>query len=69
MWQKVHTRATSSLLWNVRRLTKETSGWIQLKKIFYKNATNFTFEKYVTSLRGYLMCWRNMVLYSMSIRW
>ena len=34
---------------------------MDLKKIFYKNGTTFTFEKYVTKFRVYSICWRNMV--------
>ena len=39
------------------------------KKIFYKNETNFTFEKHVTKIKGISMCWEIMVHQYMRIRW
>ena len=31
---------------------RKQASRVNLKKIFYKNETNFTFEKYVTKLKG-----------------
>ena len=40
----------------------------QLRRIFYKNETTLTFEKYVTKIKGYLICWIHMVFHSMKSR-
>ena len=40
-----------------------------LKKILYKNETTLKFEKYVKILRGFSMCWKNIVSHSTRSRW
>ena len=40
-----------------------------LKKIFYNNENTFTFEKYVTKLKGIFNMLENVVFHSTRIRW
>ena len=42
---------------------------LDLKMIFHKNETTFAFEKVVTKLKGFSMCWINMVSHSTRRRW
>ena len=54
MQKKGNAGTLSALLRRIRRIPGNQVARADLKKIFYKNETTFTFEKYFTKLKVFL---------------